>query len=87
MKTWKFVLDISCNTIYDSPNIGLNVEIAMGFRELSKSEMDEVMDYFFSRGFESDVAGERVAYTEIVAESEDRPVIDVFRELTKSKQD
>lgn len=59
----------------------------MSYRELSANEEKEMHGYFFSRGFDVAVAAERIVFTEHIAKSEKRPVLDVFRELTKDKLD
>ena len=55
------------------------------FRELSESEFVTVRDYFFSRGFEADAAGEQISFLEIVANNADIPMIEVHNDLINKK--
>ena len=55
----------------------------MAHRKLSESEFTEIRDWFFNKGFDSDLAGERIALIEMIAEREEVPEIDVHRRLTE----
>ena len=58
-------------------------EKSMAYRALSETEFAEVRDWFFNKGIESDVAGEKLALLSIAAEKDNLPEIEVHRRLAK----
>jgi hypothetical protein len=52
----------------------------MAYRELSKDAFYKVVNYFFSQGFDPDITRDKVAQSRVLAQSNHRSVIDVFRD-------
>jgi hypothetical protein len=52
----------------------------MAYRELSKNEFYEVVNHFFSQGFDPDITRDKVAQMRNAAQLENRPAIDIFRD-------